>query len=338
MDKVDPGTMHFESGGRRFDLYAEAGKFFSPDGHPDEDAFRTHIRENLSLIKAKSQVRDDFENLAGEWLSSFLEKITGYLEEKDLNDEASVLFRAAIEEASLAGVKKVSIPPERLRTVLAHIQPAGMKGRKSAPLVNRENIFTAALELFVEKGFHSTTVDEIATLSGVGKGTIYRNFKTKEDLLEQLLAEKTAEIVAIFNDVLFKADDILALAEEALSCWVMFIEKNHLLYRLIQKEEIMYRPGGKTMFYHTILHRLPMLKERIVALNTGSKVKTMNFYTTFYGIMGFIDGVVYKWLQSGMGYSLRQELPAILEILFNGFVGEATSGKRFFIPPEEQSA
>ncbi len=338
MDKDDQGSLHFESGGRRFDLYAEVGKYFSPDGHPDEDTFRTHIRENMSLINAKAKNRDDFENQAGEWLSSLLEKITGYLEEKGLNEEASVLFRAAVEEASLANVRKISVPPERLRMVLTHTQPPAQKVKKGAPQVNRENIFTAALQLFVEKGFHNTTVDEIASLSGVGKGTVYRNFKTKEDLLEQLLAEKINEIVAIFNDVLLKADDILTLAEEALSCWVLFIEKNHLLYRLIQKEEIMYRPGGKAMFYHTILHRLPMLKERIVALNTGSKVKTMNFYTTFYGIMGFIDGVVYKWLQSGMGHSLQEELPVILETLFNGFVGEKAGGKRFFIPPEERSA
>ncbi len=338
MDKGDPGTKHLESGERRFDLSAETGNCFSPDGHPDEEAFRLHIKENLSLIRAKSASRGDFETQAEGWLSSLLEEIAACLEEKGLSEDAPVIFRAAVDEASLANLDRISLSPGRLRIIFAHAYPAGQKGKKAAPLTNRENIFNAALQLFVEKGFHNTTVDEIATLSGVGKGTVYRNFKTKEDLLEQLLTEKTTEIVAIFSDILLKADDILILAEEALSCWVRFIENNHLLYRLIQKEEIMYKPGGKAMFYHTILHRLPMLKERIVALNAGSKVKSMNFYTTFYGTMGFIDGVVYKWLQSGMGYPLRDELPAILEILFNGFVGEKTSGKRFFIPPEERGA
>lgn len=338
MDKKSKGSSKIDPKGIGSDLPAESGKFFSPDGTPDEDAFRAHVREHLNRLARTYKARKEFENHSSEWLASFLEGLASLLREKGSLEHALAFFRAAAEEASFMSIGRVPVSSDMLRFVLGQAQIFPMpKAKKNAPL-NRENIFNAALTLFVEKGFHSTTVDEIAMLCGVGKGTIYRTFRSKEDLLEQLISEKTSEIVSVFKNVLMKADDILVLVEEAISCWVTFIEKNHLLYRLIQKEEIMYKPGGKDMFYNTVVNRLPMLKERIVDLNTGGKMKNLNFYTTFYGVMGFIDGVVYKWLQSGMGYSLKHELPAILEVLFNGFAGEEAGRKRFFIPTGNQES
>ena len=44
-------------------------------------------------------------------------------------------------------------------------------------------ILEAALDLFVEKGFHGTAVPEVAERAGVGAGTIYRYFDSKEALV-----------------------------------------------------------------------------------------------------------------------------------------------------------
>jgi TetR/AcrR family transcriptional regulator, repressor of fatR-cypB operon len=47
-------------------------------------------------------------------------------------------------------------------------------------------ILEAALELFVERGFHGTTVPEVADRAKVGAGTIYRYFENKEALVNAL--------------------------------------------------------------------------------------------------------------------------------------------------------
>ena len=55
----------------------------------------------------------------------------------------------------------------------------------------REAILGAALGLFVERGFYGTAVPEIAERAGVGAGTIYRYFESKEALVNALYrAEK----------------------------------------------------------------------------------------------------------------------------------------------------
>jgi AcrR family transcriptional regulator len=51
----------------------------------------------------------------------------------------------------------------------------------------RQKLFEAAVTLIAEKGFSSTTVDEIAERAGVAKGTVYYNFASKTVLFEELL-------------------------------------------------------------------------------------------------------------------------------------------------------
>ena len=51
---------------------------------------------------------------------------------------------------------------------------------------------TAALELFVERGFFGTAVPEIADKAGVGAGTIYRYFESKEALVNALYRQEKA--------------------------------------------------------------------------------------------------------------------------------------------------
>ncbi|MFN0246911.1 MAG: TetR/AcrR family transcriptional regulator, partial [Kofleriaceae bacterium] len=54
----------------------------------------------------------------------------------------------------------------------------------------REAILDAALELFVERGFFGTAVPEIADKAGVGAGTIYRYFESKEALVNAIYRQQ----------------------------------------------------------------------------------------------------------------------------------------------------
>jgi AcrR family transcriptional regulator len=54
----------------------------------------------------------------------------------------------------------------------------------------REAILEAALHLFVERGFFGTAVPEIADRAGVGAGTIYRYFESKEALVNAIYRQE----------------------------------------------------------------------------------------------------------------------------------------------------
>lgn len=59
-----------------------------------------------------------------------------------------------------------------------------------------EAILAAALELFVERGFHGTSVPSVAERAGVAAGTIYHYFASKEALVNALYKRWKAEISA----------------------------------------------------------------------------------------------------------------------------------------------
>jgi len=59
-----------------------------------------------------------------------------------------------------------------------------------------EAILKAALELFVERGFHGTPVPLIAEHAFVGAGTIYRSFASKEALVNALYQRWKQEVVS----------------------------------------------------------------------------------------------------------------------------------------------
>lgn len=63
---------------------------------------------------------------------------------------------------------------------------AAARARTVPPVDKREAILDAALELFVERGFHGTAVPLVAERAGVGAGTIYRHFASKEQLVNEL--------------------------------------------------------------------------------------------------------------------------------------------------------
>ncbi|WP_321573711.1 helix-turn-helix domain-containing protein [Nocardioides sp. Kera G14] len=53
---------------------------------------------------------------------------------------------------------------------------------------NRDKIIEAGRTLIREKGIDATSMDEIAKAAGVGAGTLYRHFKTKDELYEAATA------------------------------------------------------------------------------------------------------------------------------------------------------
>jgi AcrR family transcriptional regulator len=51
-------------------------------------------------------------------------------------------------------------------------------------------LLQAALEVFCKQGYRAARLESVAEAAGVSKGTIYRYFKNKEDLLKQALEER----------------------------------------------------------------------------------------------------------------------------------------------------
>lgn len=69
----------------------------------------------------------------------------------------------------------------RKKVVLRAVDGENTETPKRA--LTRDAVWNAALDLFAEKGFEQTTVEEIAAAAGIARRTFFRQFESKSDLM-----------------------------------------------------------------------------------------------------------------------------------------------------------
>ena len=67
-----------------------------------------------------------------------------------------------------------------------------LKAKKGKTLKSSDTsrrILTQAMKIFLEKGYHGTSIDDITRAAKLTKGALYWHFKSKEDLLKKIVEE-----------------------------------------------------------------------------------------------------------------------------------------------------
>ncbi len=101
----------------------------------------------------------------------------------------------------------------------------------------RREIMAAAEQLFTRRRYHEITTDDIAAAARVGKGTIYRYFKDKEDLFFQVATSGFDEMCELLHR---KVPEDAPFREQLLSACSeipRFFERRKQLFRMMQAED-----------------------------------------------------------------------------------------------------
>lgn len=106
---------------------------------------------------------------------------------------------------------------------------------------NREKLLAAAREAFTADGA-GASLEDIARRAGVGIGTLYRNFPTRQALLEAVYVDEVAAICAA-------ADDLDALAPwDALVAWLRSFADYATTKKALGAELMAYLDGEAPVF------------------------------------------------------------------------------------------
>jgi len=279
------------------------------------------VGNRQGLIEAISEEMSDStpESLVDE-LSRWLLLIRGPLRTGPLQNKIglTVLIEVLEEIARKKGIPASRFYPILLEKILSE-EATPLLSRPSA----KERILDAALEVFSLKGFHPATMDEIAEKAGVGKGTLYRYFETKEKLFAELVRLRLEELGRRAGSSIDGRDDVLTMISKYIRIYFEFFDLNQRLYRLIIQEQLDLGKQSPNEYFHKVLRAVPNLKRKVYEGTQQGILKDVDFQTVFYGTMGFVHGVIQKWLARDCSYPLVDELPGVLEVLFHGFVKDA---------------
>ncbi len=114
--------------------------------------------------------------------------------------------------------------------------------RMTAPQ-RREQILSAATDVFAEHGFHQTAIDTVARAAGVSKALVYEHFESKSQLQETVLKQLTDDLFESIatavadatNDQTIDSHDRLRAGIDA---YFRFIEAKRAAWHMLFRESI----------------------------------------------------------------------------------------------------
>ena len=80
----------------------------------------------------------------------------------------------------------------KVRTISGEAMPKARRGE------SREAIIAAAERLFLERGFGSVSMDELAEAAGVARRTLYNQFASKEEIFREMLLRVSGQLESAF--------------------------------------------------------------------------------------------------------------------------------------------
>ncbi len=189
-------------------------------------------------------------------------------------------------------------------------------------LAHREEILSAAEKVFAAKGFFPTTMSDIARKAEFGTGTLYKYFKSKEELYFTLIEEKVEEVNRLVNAELSKKTSAIERMRKALELQFEFVERNRDFFRIYISERNRFEwtvkdELGKGLHEKMVTY-IHILAEVMRQGIEEGEFKSMNPIDLAHAWVGMVNSFVFEWLISRKDYPLISKLDTVLEIFLGG--------------------
>ena len=110
--------------------------------------------------------------------------------------------------------------------------PKTERGRRTL-----RRLLDAAGEEFGARGYHETAISHITQRAGVGLGTFYVYFKSKEGVFRELVADMGAMTRHALADAVKDARDRIEAERMGLEAYVRFVRAHKGLYRIVMEAQ-----------------------------------------------------------------------------------------------------
>lgn len=198
-----------------------------------------------------------------------------------------------------------------------------------------KEIAQAALKLFAQKGYAGTNVGQIAKSAGIGKGTIYEYFETKEDIFIAAIMEWISQFEFQLSAHLEKIDDpvqrLFAVAEMTVK-WVDPLDPATMRLSLeILQQSLM--EGGVIFKQHHLINKCHAGLRRMVmdilldGISRGifQPEIARDAETIANNLLACLDGISLHSLFSRNDFDLKSQIDFYMQNLINGILIDSSA-------------
>jgi AcrR family transcriptional regulator len=207
-------------------------------------------------------------------------------------------------------------------------------GRKEREYRERRSAVLRAAELiFSKKGFHKSTMAEIAQIAEFATGTLYNFFKNKADLYITVIEEKSEEL---FQFIGREITNVRGTLEERITSLIKahlsFFEKNSNFFKIFLTQRAAFEGVARDeigeKLHKIYLKYVDMVTDIIEGGIKQGELKGLNPREASYALLGMLNSIITYWLTSGKKKgSLTPKAPALVEIFFKGATNSSSSSQ-----------
>ena len=161
-------------------------------------------------------------------------------------------------------------------------------------------LMNAALELFLEKGFHPTRIEDIVARAKVGKGTFYLYYKNKEEVVEQCMNNFRTEIGETLNWVHANIESDGGVKEVFLNEARMLADtlfSNKVAGKFLLREGRAVAPEIDRKMSAYFLELVEISEQTLAMAMAVGLIKQLNPRVTAICIVGGIVQIFQHWLE-----------------------------------------
>ncbi len=178
----------------------------------------------------------------------------------------------------------------------------------------RNQILAAATKVFAEKGFHATTIKDIATEAGIAHGTIYNYFENKTALMLGIFdrLNETDQRDEDFSK--FTEGDFRSFMEAYLRHRFTVLQSDNFEVFKVVFSEIMVNKELRELFYQKIIEpTFSMAEVYFQQWLAQHIIKPINISLTMRAILGMVLGLIVERIMGDQTLESQwNELPDFL--------------------------
>jgi AcrR family transcriptional regulator len=168
-----------------------------------------------------------------------------------------------------------------------------MRGVRLPRDQRRQQLLAAALEVFVQTGFHTASMDEIAAKAGVTKPVLYQHFGSKRDLYLAVLDAGARDFLETMQIALESTRDNQDRVQATIAVYLDFITREDAAYRLVFESDLANAPDVGERVRRVDEISANMIS-RIIAHDTGLLPDEATLLA--YGLMGLAQTAAQQFL------------------------------------------
>ncbi|GAA1173063.1 TetR/AcrR family transcriptional regulator [Nesterenkonia xinjiangensis] len=111
--------------------------------------------------------------------------------------------------------------------------PAPQRAKRMPREMRRRQLLDCALQVFVAKGYHSASMDDIADVAQVSKPVLYQHFPGKHELFLDLLDSHLGQLEQMLTQALGSTEDNKERVSATMTAFYEFISREDEAYRLL---------------------------------------------------------------------------------------------------------